>query len=408
LEEDATPEWGIGMVYRVATIPYVGDDSHLGSFVPLIFYEDDLLFIRGTSGGITPLKNESWAFSLMGRLRFMDLPDELFEMKFSDDLFMGAQLRYHLQADQNLDLEFLTDSHGRMISNFRWSGQFSKTKWRIEPFAQIQLKSKVMNSFYYGLDQEKLDEGFEISAGITTRYHLFKNLYLRASAAATFLDQETTSSQFIEDTFSSEFSIGLSLEDDPGYEKDANLDEGPRPYWRLAHGLGNMSNVAEILVGDVKRDPYDNQLTSVFYGFPLSDSLFGLPIDTYLTIGAVWHWESEVQDSGQEVALGVKFYYTLPFPWRFRLGFAEGVSYISKPTYIEYENYDGDFEPSNWQNYLDFSIDMNLGDVFTESLEHLWLGFGIHHRSAVFGSSQQFGRSNAGSNYNTLYLQIDL
>ncbi|MEX0331512.1 MAG: MipA/OmpV family protein [Puniceicoccaceae bacterium] len=405
-----TPEdWGMGMVYRVASIPYIGSEDYIGSFVPVLFFEDDLFFLRGTSGGITPLRWESWELSLLGRFRFMDLPDDLVEKKFADDLFMGAQLRYKLGDWQRIDLEALADSHGRMVTNLRWSGRITSTEWQLQPYLQAQFKSKKMNSFYYGLDQQALEQGYEFSAGLQARYHLFRNLYMLGSAGVTYLDEETTRSVFVEDSWATEVSIGFSIGHDPGYVSLPREEDGPRPYIRVAHGLGNLSNFLEILSADIKRDPYNNQLTSVFYGFPLADSLFGLPVDTYLTAGAAWHWESEVQDSGQELILAFKFYYTVPLPWRVRIGFAEGISYITEPTYIEYVNIEEDqLEPVNWQNYLDFSVDVNLGDVFTDSLDRFWLGFGVHHRSAIFGNSQQFGRSNAGSNYNTLYLQIDL
>ena len=152
-----------------------------------------------------------------------------------------------------------------------------------------------------------------------------------------------------------------------------------------------------------------NDAVRIEIGFAPARRGSGLPVDTYFTAGGAWHWKSEVQGSIQEIILAFKAYYTLPLPWRIRLGFAEGISYISEPTHIEYVNIENkQFEPTNWQNYLDFSLDLNLGDVFCDALDACWLGVGVHHRSAIFGKSQQFGRSNAGSNYNTLYIQIDL
>ena len=407
--DDLHENWGIGISYRMATIPYVGTENHIGSFIPTMYHEDDLIFLRGTYGGIKPLKFEKWEFSLMGGLRFMDLPDALYEKKFADDLFMGIQARNRLTEHQTMDLEVLADSHGRMVSNLRWSGMMSGRRWKLQPFAQVQLKSRQMNSFYYGLDQEALDQGYELSTGMFARFHVFSNLYMLTSAGFTYLDNETTRSSFIEDSWTSEVTVGFSIGRDSSFSTHSSSKTLPRPYLRIAHGLGSYSNFLDILAGDIEKDPHNNQLTSVFYGFPLSGSLFGIPVDTYLTAGGVWHWRSQVQPTSQELVLGFKFYYTLPLCWLVRVGFAEGVSYISKPTHIEYANIEQkQLEPANWQNYLDFSLDVNLGDILSDSLEHIWLGIGVHHRSAIFGKSQQFGRSNAGSNYNTLYVQIDL
>lgn len=62
--------------------------------------------------------------------------------------------------------------------------------------------------------------------------------------------------------------------------------------------------------------------------------------------------------------------------------------------------------PSNLMNYLDFSLDINIGDLFRqEHLTGLYFGYAIHHRSAIFGSASQFGRISGGSNFHTFYLQ---
>ena len=94
---------------------------------------------------------------------------------------------------------------------------------------------------------------------------------------------------------------------------------------------------------------------------------------------------------------------------RVRLGAAEGVSYVNKIPYVE-ETQLGKkgYKPSKMLNYLDFSVGLNLGDITGgETMKHWWLGYSIHHRSAIFESAQQFGRIKGGSNYQTVYLQYD-
>jgi outer membrane protein len=57
-------------------------------------------------------------------------------------------------------------------------------------------------------------------------------------------------------------------------------------------------------------------------------------------------------------------------------------------------------------NYWDFSVDIELGDLFnSKSLHNWWAGYSLHHRSAIFEKSSAFGRIKGGSNYNTLYVQ---
>ena len=107
--------------------------------------------------------------------------------------------------------------------------------------------------------------------------------------------------------------------------------------------------------------------------------------------------------------LGIKAYYTIKWPLRWRLGVAEGLSYVSDITYIEAaEMEEKGYRSSELMNYLDFSIDVNLGDLIgVKGLEDAWLGYSIHHRSSIFESASQFGRIKGGSNYNTIYLQFD-
>ena len=178
---------------------------------------------------------------------------------------------------------------------------------------------------------------------------------------------------------------------------------------RIAHGWATDSSLGDIVAGDVEDDPFDNQLTSIFYGYPLTDELFGVPLDIYLTPGFVWHHSSDVQGRSQEVVLAIKAYYTIDWPTTWRFGFAEGLSWISDITHIERVSLeDKGYEPSDLMNYLDFSLDVNLGELFgSKRLRPLWLGYSIHHRSSIFESASQFGRIKGGSNYNSVYLQYD-
>ncbi len=89
------------------------------------------------------------------------------------------------------------------------------------------------------------------------------------------------------------------------------------------------------------------------------------------------------------------------------MGASEGLSYVNDIPYVE-ETQLGKkgYKPSNLLNYLDFSADINLGDITGgETMKHWWLGYGIHHRSAIFESAQHFGRIKGGSNFQTVYLQ---
>ncbi len=109
----------------------------------------------------------------------------------------------------------------------------------------------------------------------------------------------------------------------------------------------------------------------------------------------------------------MKLYYTIPLPVRFRAGLADGWSYVTDIPYIEEKEISAKgYHPSPLLNYLDFSLDVNMGDLFgwigaRDTLTRFWGGIGLHHRSAIFETAQQFGRIKGGSNVQTIYLQYE-
>jgi len=247
--------------------------------------------------------------------------------------------------------------------------------------------------------------GVDLSAGIEAEYHLISNLYLIGSFQLTYLDHNVRHSAFVDKDFLDETFVGIKFSNER--KKSRKKDLRNRPYFRLAHGWATPSNLGEIISGDTENDRYNNQLTSIFYGHPLTDELFGFPLDIYLTPGFIWHWSSDVQPSSQEYVVAIKAYYTLKWPITWRVGFAEGASYASRVTYIEETELNKkDYEVSKLMNYLDFSIDIDLSKLFDlKAPNSLWLGYYIHHRSAIFENASHFGRIKGGSNYNSVYLQ---
>ena len=216
-----------------------------------------------------------------------------------------------------------------------------------------------------------------------------------------------------------------------------------KPYIRVAHGWATPSNLGDIIGFNAEDDEQNNQLTSFFYGHPVADSLFGIEaLDIYLTTGYVYHQGSDpysqtltpgeginTPDSAglgnnpcdgvnpctitydkqptSEYVLGIKAYYNMYWPVRWRLGLAEGFSYIEIVSNLEQREMDKKgYRSSRFMNYIDLTVDFSLGDTFGfNTLNEIYLGAGIHHRSAIFESASAFGRVKGGSNYPSLYLQ---
>lgn len=401
-------EWGIGAVVRTATIPYIeseySKDSTVSSFIPFLYYQGENFYIDGVEFGYHLYQTPSWSTSVFTRLRFADLPFELQNEIQEDTYDPGLQFRYMFEKDHNLDLELMSDYDGNYYINLAYEKKFDLGDFEIKPYAIGTYRSSDFNSKYYGLNINEVDGGLDFTAGALMRYHVSGNFYLLANAQTKFLSKAASDSEFVKERRQDELMLGIGFFNDKSKPRKKELKM--KPFIKVAHGFATPSNLGEIVNGDIEKDEYNNQLSSIFYGLPLTDELFSLPIELYLTPGFAWHHSSEVQGNIQEYIIAFRAYYTLPIPWRIRLGVAEGTSYVSDLTYIEKSEFEEkDYRPSKLLNYLGFSVDVSLGDIFGEKVEGLWLGHDIHHRSAIFESASQFGRIKGGSNYMTFYLQ---
>ncbi len=406
--------WGIAAMYRTASIPFytANDDSTVSTFVPMMFFENEHLYINGLEGGAFLFNEEDsdWRVSAITRLRFVDIPKSVQNAFEGDRVDFGGQLRYDFNENWRAEVELMTDDEFQFHSNYRIAANYELGDWEFEPSFTIRYKDSDFNSEYYAFKDvtgERIGAGADANLGIRARYHVISNLYLLGETSVTRLDNEAYKSGIVEDRYQGEVFVGFGFFNDKGKERKSDLHN--RPYLRIAHGWATPSNMGDIFKFNAEKDEYDNQLTSFFYGHPLTDELFGLPLDIYLTPGLVHHWSSDVQSSSTEYVMAIKAYYTFNWPTQWRFGVAEGMSYIDNITYIEgTEMEEKGYTPSNLLNYLDFSLDVNVGDLFNQKdWDNMWVGYSLHHRSAIFENASQFGRIKGGSNYNTIYFQYE-
>ncbi len=402
-------DWALGVTIRTATIPFATTERTVASFVPLMFYFGEKFYVRGIEGGYWFHNSDSWKISAMGRLRFFDIPSEFQNTIQANNVLWGAKIRYKPINFTYADFELLSDVMGHYLSNIRLGLAYKTDNFSGETFGELQLKSKSFNSYYYGLDQINVNGGTEISVGYTVNYHAWRNFYLFSAGKVTLLDKNVRNLDIINRDVYGQVYVGLGFSNDRDRVRTSILKN--KAYLRFAHGWATPSALAKIIRFNAKEDTSNSQMTSIFYGHPLTDDLFGIPLDFYITSGFVWHWSNSpyMSESAQEIVLGIKFYYTVPWPIRWKFGAAEGLSYVNRIPFVEKTEMERKgYQPSNLLNYLDFTLDFNLGDIFGgDQLKRLWLGYGIHHRSAIYGTAQQFGRISGGSNFQTAYLQWD-
>ena len=398
-------DWGLAIGVRTASVPFKADVDHVNDIVPLMYYHGERFNLDGLSSWFKLLSKKHWEINAPARFRFLDFPEEYQEEYDGNALDYGIQLKYIPIPDLDVDLEFMIDQRGKYHIASYTNYRYKTGRWTLLPFGRIRWKSAEFNNLYYGLDIDTPGAGFDLKIGTDVRYHVWRNLHLIGRAAAGVLDSNTADSDVIDSQFQGEFFLGVGFFSDPGKKPPPRLASDA--YLRLGHGWATSSSLQEIITFQVEPDEENNQLTSLFYGHPLADEFFGLPFSIYLTPGLVRHHKSDVQDPFFEYVLAMKLYYTFRWPIAWRFGCGEGLSYSSEISYIEQKDMEEKgFTPSNLMNYLDFSLDLNLGELFrTKSLEKLWLGYYIHHRSGMFETSSLFGNIKGGSNYNCIYLQ---
>ena len=194
-------EWGIGLVIRTATIPYINSeyskDSTVSSFIPSLYYQGENFYMNGTELGYRLYQTPQWSASVFTRLRFADLPFELQNDIQEDSYDPGLQFRYMFEKDHNLDLEFMSDYDKNYYVNLAYEKKFDLGDFEIKPYVIGTYHSADFNSKYYGLNQKELNGGVEVAAGAHMRYHVVSNFYLLANVQTKFLSNSASSSEYV-------------------------------------------------------------------------------------------------------------------------------------------------------------------------------------------------------------------
>jgi outer membrane protein len=396
--------WALGFTVRSTNIPFATEDKNVTTLIPLIMYEGDRFFFREITGGVKLYDGDDWRISAIGRAHYFDVPEEFQNLLQGDTVDWGLQARYRPWKIGYLDVELMSDAEGHSSTNVRLGQDLESDHWYAMAFAQAGYKTAHYNRYFWGLGMEDADNGIDWTAGINGYYHAWRNLYLQGALLATYLNRGARNVSFVDDDYKLEAFVGFALSNDRDLPRQEALSI--LPYVRLGHGWATPSALAQIIRFNAEPDPGNNQLSTIFLGWPLTDRIFGLPIDFHLHSGFGWHWNSETQKDSQEIILAIKFSYTIPLPVRVRLGFAEGISWVNAIPSVERNNLEEKgYQPSQLLNYLDPSVELNIGDITPWDLDQWWLGYYIHHRSAIFETAQQFGRIKGGSNFQMISLQ---
>ncbi|WP_127717209.1 MipA/OmpV family protein [Halobacteriovorax sp. HLS] len=401
LGQESEPEdWGVGIGFRNAKIPFNTSQQSVSDVLPLFFYKSGNLEIEGLSVDykIFDLK-ENGSISVTSKYRFFDIPKEYQNSIRGSSFDAGLKYAYTFKNDLQAASSLFFDGSMRSYLVFDVQKDFSFGGLDFRPRAFVELRSASFNDRYYGLNIDSPGFGASVGAGVKAKYHIWSNLHLLANINYKKYDSSTSKISTMKSSSQVESFLGFGLMKSKSKKKSSKLKS--RPYLRVAFAEATPSNMNQILSLHTRKDPYENTLTSFSYGVPLSDTLLTLPIQVYLQPMLTLHQKSEVQDRSQEFGLVFKAYLPIKWPFLWRLGVGEGLSYINSVTYIEKtEMNEKNYRETKMMNFLDFTIDFNLGSIFrTQKLNNSWIGAMIHHRSSIFESSSLFGRIKGGSNY---------
>ncbi len=430
--EPGDGNWSLGMGFRSGTFPYIGEGD-VDDFLPLITYNGKKFYIDGSRVGFHLYQSEDWLIGTYAAYRFAGFNEEnAIELDGldRDDSIDGrfAISHYTRFGDFTVDIgaDIGNKSNG-WDADVRWGKVFERGNYRIRPWLGLTFESQRLTDYYYGVDLDEVTPEREAYAtqsalewryGIDMSYRISQHHYVGLNMQYSELDETKINSPIVDNkgqysAFASYRYEFNDYQDDP-YKNGSILKDLSKGewYWRVAAGRLTDTTFNKLVRFQDLFNPEarGTGLASVFVGKKIADSFMSLPLEVYATGGYARRFENGLQENFNEYVLGFKAYYS-NFPWsdtiKTRVGIGEGVSFATKVPFVEGEHVEGkNRSASKFLNYLDWSWDVSIGDVFkVPKLKECYFGWSIHHRSGIFASADFFGNVNGGSNVNTLYIQ---
>lgn len=440
--EDRRGNWSLGFSYTWQDSLYAGE-SYRTDFMPTFSYTGEKFFFDSTDLGWHVLDDERWQLDVFGSYFIQGYNDHTFfsdtgEVRDEDDPLKGMERKNAFEAGVEVTRK---TPHGRFAFEARhnidgvhngsefsvgWARVFRRGAWQLEPWAEYRYLSSEKADYYFGVDDSEATStrpAYAVSstdvwgAGLALRYTAWRQHHFTANVRYQRFSSEIVRSPIVAEEAVPGVALSYRYEFDdlrvPDHGGDFNFfgNNANPTSLRIAYGCTTETKFNEILRGNINCDGGEGtRLGSVFSGRKLTDTLFTLPIEGWLIGGVAWRDENGLQDNFLEGVLAYKAIFRR-FPWsdrvQTRLGFAEGLSYAGSVPYIEKQKgEDKNRRTSHLINYLEFSLDVSLGDLFrVEKLRNLYAGLYVHHRSGIFASANLYGNVYGGSNVNAFYLE---
>ncbi len=425
---------GVGFVTRIETSPYAGGGTRY-DLLPVYLYEGDRLFLHANRAGIKLINEGDRIKTGIGqRLDLFveqrleghpigdNLPPSLAGMTPRDSgIDLGLSYRYS-QRWGTLQAELVRDvgntSRGSE-ARFGYSYDWRSGALLLRPTISVSLRDAKLNNYYYGVTPAEAiagrpayapGSGVNTQIGLYASYDISQRWRLLGGVSATYLDKTIQNSPIVQKRVLPAVYVGAVY--DFGGHKREWAEENSPTYVKVLYGKATepSCHLARIITARCLSTASTNPtyISGIQVGKPFINNLNGWPLDISGHIGLTHHDDRGLQSNGVQLDAFMKASYT-GFPWsdkvKTRLGLGVGLSLAQRVPYTEVSSQAGK-TTSRLLNYLDPTIDVSLGDIIgSRALKDTYLGFGVSHRSGIFGSSRLLGNVNGGSNYLYTYVE---
>ena len=443
--EDRSGAWSLGFSHTRHDSIYAGEDYRT-DFMPMFSYTGKRFYVDTNELGWHAIDTDQWQLDVFSNYFIEGYNDHSFfsdtgEVRPEDDPLKGMERKSAFEAGfelvrktnagrWSLDARHDIDGvHNGGDIRAKWAKVFRMDGLQLEPWAEYRLWSAEKSDYYYGVRESEKTESrpaYELghsssfAAGMAARYALHRQHQVSVNLGYRWYSDDIESSPVVVRDGGSMFNFSYRyFADDRRATRSSGdynfFNNNGNPYSvRVAYGCVTDTTFNRILRGDIHCDGgYGANLATLFLGRQISDSVFSLPIEAWIQGGVARRFENGFQQDFYEGVFAFKALFR-QFPWsdvvETRLGFSEGISYADRVPYLEQQDsINKDRRTSHLLNYLEFSLDVSVGDIVgVESLENLYAGFYVHHRSGIFASANLFGNVYGGSNVNMLYLEWEI
>jgi outer membrane protein len=422
---DGAGNAGLGIATRSEQSLYRGGGTR-NDFLPLYLYEGKHFYLHAYRLGLKLGEQTNNRFDVFLAHRFEGFPYDHIPASLAGmaergpGIDAGISFQHHIGAGTFFG-EFLHDISGASRGNELRAGynhEWRSGGLRLRPQAMLAVRDADLNNYYYGVLPSEAAQGrpaYQPGSGVNGQlalyasYALSERWKLLAGISATRWAGPVRRSPIVDDRVQVSGVLGVAYDFAPEHKP---WQERTPFIVKLMHGQSTDCNLLPVMeLRCTSTQTADRTtVTGLEIGRPFIERVNGWPLDFVGYVGTLYHDERGLQPSFWQIQAYMKaFYYG--FPWsdrvRTRIGFGAGVSYAQKIPFVEARDQEQrGRNTSKILNYLDPSIDVSVGDLLgVRSLRETYAGFGVSHRSGIFGTSQLLGNVNGGSNYIYSYVE---